>query len=109
MLLKKTIRDTEIDKINIFMEDNKWKDLANNVEKLHNGTEKDGIGKFLFEDLNWSTTDCQLAGHLGVILTEAEAWQYNKKQRGIKFKKINFNWRDKVKDYYQLQLLNDIE
>lgn len=31
------------------MQDGEWKALANNTAKLCIGTEKDGIGKFLYE------------------------------------------------------------
>jgi|GEM_PF-5049233 len=32
----------------MFMQDMEWKDLANDASKLYMGTEKDGIGKFLY-------------------------------------------------------------
>jgi len=37
---KKVVTDMEINKINIFMGNKEWKDLANNVEKLSNGNEQ---------------------------------------------------------------------
>jgi hypothetical protein len=77
--------------------------LANNVEKLAKHQEKEGIGKFLFTHFNWSPTDCQLAGHLGVILSLSGAWEYNGKKRGIKFKSIiKCNL---VNDYYHKSII----
>jgi hypothetical protein len=49
-------RFSRIDKINCshleklcgFMQDMEWKDLANDATKLYLGTEKEGIGKFIY-------------------------------------------------------------
>ncbi len=60
------ISKVDLDKIDIFMEGRNWVDLANNVEKINNGSEKDGLGKYLFQSLGWKPGDAQLASHLGV-------------------------------------------
>jgi len=61
------ITKTELDSINAYLSENEWIPLANNVEKLRNGTEKEGIGKFLYTELGWSEVDSQLASHLGAL------------------------------------------
>ena len=61
------------------MADAEWWPLANNVEKLANGTEKHGLGRFLYEQLGRDTAGAQLAGQLGVILTSAGVWDYHGK------------------------------
>lgn len=96
----KFVSREEIERLNKFMVKNQWFHLANNVEKLKNGNEKEGIGRFLYERLKWSTTDCQLAGHLGVIFSLSGAWEYNGKERGIKFRRLNQDWCDLIKVYY---------
>jgi len=104
IITEKEIFGHEIEKIEAFMGDREWKDLANNVEKLNNGKEKNGIGRFLFDELGWSTTDCQLAGHLGVIFVLSGLWQYNGEIRGIKFRKIEDGWKNKITNYYKSKL-----
>jgi len=109
ILNSKFIKASEIDRLDKYMGESSWIGLANNVEKLSKGIENEGIGMFMFKELNWSTTDSQLASHIGGILAASRVWLYNGKQRGIKFKKVSNSWRDKVKDYYKFRLLNDIE
>lgn len=90
--MPKIVRVDDLNRLDEYMGDGNWKDLANNVEKLANGTEKLGIGKFLCNDLGWTTTDAQLSGHLGVIFSRSKVWEYNGKMRGMKFKRISNNW-----------------
>jgi len=68
-----------------------------------------GTNRFLFEKLNWSTTDCQLAGHLGVIFTISGVWEYNGMKRGIRFRKISNNWKDKIEGYYRSKSVSYID
>lgn len=82
----RTITRTELMALLDAMSDGAWWPLANNVEKLTNGTEKDGLGSFLCERFGWTPTDAQLAGHLGVILSGAGVWDYNGRKRGIEFR-----------------------
>lgn len=99
--LTKIITAYELDQLDDYMKDGSWKYIANNVEKLAHGTEKVGIGVFLYDHLNWSGTEAQLSGHLGVILYKAGVWDYNGKMRGIQHKRISDNWRELVRKYYE--------
>ena len=81
-----TITRNELERLLAEMADGESWPLANNVEKLTNGTEQHGLGQFLCEQLGWTPTDAQLAGHLGVILTGAGVWNYNGRRRGIMFR-----------------------
>lgn len=83
--------------------------LANNVEKLAKHQEKEGIGKFLFSNFNWSPTDCQLSGHLGVILSLSGAWEYNGEKKGIKFKSIIKERCNLIKDYYHKSIFPEFD
>ena len=78
-----------------------WFPLANNVEKLSNGTEVEGIGKILY-DQGFNTTDCQTASHLGTIFYQAGIWLYNGKLNGIKFQKNPdvTEWCNHLRKYY---------
>ncbi len=85
------------------MSTDRWVPLANNVQKLTDRTEKEGIGKFMYEKFGWPVIDCQLAGHLGVIFFLAKAWHYNGKERGIEFmRKPNAGYQNIVNYYKKL-------
>jgi hypothetical protein len=77
--------------------------LANDVQKLKNGTEReDGIGFFLHNKLQWSTTDSQLASQLGSIFFNAVVWDSNGLQRNIKFNFIDVeNWGELIHSHYK--------
>jgi hypothetical protein len=75
----------EIQAIAIYVEQNGWTDLANNISKLGNGTEKEGIGKFLYNDLNCDITKCQASSQLSAIFTHAGIWEHNGKSRSMQF------------------------
>lgn len=62
---------SHLDKLCRFMEDLEWKDLANDVAKLYMGTEKDGIGKFMYR-LRPEVPYAQLSSQLVAIFTKLE-------------------------------------
>lgn len=99
--VKKITTAFELGQLDDYMKDGNWKSIANNVDKLAKGTEKVGIGVFLYNKLNWSGTDAQLSGHLGVIFYKAGVWDYNRKKRGIQHKRISDNWNESVRNYYE--------
>jgi len=82
----RTVTREELGRLLDAMSDGEWWPLANSVEKLTNGTEQHGLGKFLYEQLGWTCTEAQLAGHLGVILTSAGVWEWNDRKRDMKFR-----------------------
>lgn len=94
----------ELNQLDDYMKDGSWKYIANNVENLALGTEKPGIGIFLYDNLNWSGTEAQLSGHLGVIFYKSGTWDYNGKKRGIQHKRISDNWNESIKNYYESAL-----
>ena len=96
----KIIKAHELDLLNEYMADGYPKSLAHNVVKLANGTEKSGIGTFLYNDLSWLTKEAQLASHLGVIFYNAGVWGYNGKKRGIQHNRISDDWRELVTNLY---------
>lgn len=97
----KEISADEIALLQEFMSDQQWHRLSNNVAKLRDLTEQPGIGRFLVDNLGWSFTDAQLAGHLGVILTNCGVWDYNEKKSRIQHRRMQKSWKKPLSDYYR--------
>jgi len=110
-LVCKIIKEPEMNRLIEYLYDdnyfpNNWFPLSHNVEKLNNGTEKHGIGKFLYTTLNYSETDSQISSHIATIFYNANLWEWNNKKRGMEFKKKeNKLWCDTLKNVY----LNKVE
>lgn len=92
-----------IDRLCEFMQDREWKALANNASKLCMGTEKDGIGKFLYK-LRSEVSYAQLSSQLGAIFYQAGVWEWNEQKRGMKFLLLSENWQEKTTDCYRNSL-----
>lgn len=58
---KVTFTNDDIEKIVNYIELKQEVELANSVQKLSDGTEKDGIGKFIFETIEKKTSTAQAA------------------------------------------------
>ena len=91
------------------MQDMEWKYLANNASKLYNGTEKEGIGKFLYK-LRPEVSYAQLSSQLGAIFYHSKVWKWNEQKRGMKFLLLSQDWQQKTMQYYlfSLNLENEI-
>jgi hypothetical protein len=103
-----TISREDLEEVDEMMKHNQWVNLSNNVEKLKNSTEKNGLGKFLYEVLNWQVANAQLASQLAVIFSLSGAWKYNGLKRGMQFKKNNIDWKDRVMTYYLAELSDNV-
>jgi hypothetical protein len=86
-----------------FMQDMEWKDLANDAAKLYTGTEKDGIGKFLYR-LRPEIPYAQLSSHLAAIFYHSEVWKWNEQRRGMKFSQLSEDWQQRTMQYYLISL-----
>ncbi|MHC1754628.1 MAG: hypothetical protein AB9861_04220 [Methanosarcina sp.] len=91
---------SHLDKLHEFMQDREWKDLANDAAKLYTGTEKDGIGKFLYR-LRQEVTYAQLSSQLAAIFYHSEVWEWNEQKRGMKFLLLPGSWQEKTMYYYR--------
>ncbi len=100
-----TVSNEHLNKLGKYMEEGDWKDLANNVEKLRKGTEKDGIGSFIYS-LRADPSYAQLSSHLGAIFYHSGVWKWNGQKRGIKFLQNSDNWCEKITYYYHDSLKN---
>jgi hypothetical protein len=66
--------------------------LSNSVSKLQDGTEKDGIGKFIYENIKSDTTFAQTASQLVSIFVKANILEYNGKKRNMEFWLVDEEW-----------------
>lgn len=90
------------------MHGREWKDLANGAAKLYNGTEKDGIGRFLYR-LRLEVPYAQLSSQLASIFYHAEVWECNEQKRGMKFFLLFGSWWEKTMKYYRNSLNTENE
>ena len=98
--LESTILKSDLEKINNYLSLDKWTHLANNVEKLGDMTEKEGLGSYLVFELGYSPGEGQLASHLAALHCIAKIWESNGKQRGMMFRKRSDNWRGFLENLY---------
>ena len=73
--------------------------LANNVEKLANGTEKEGLGSFIYNTISRETVDAQASSHIAAILFEIGVFDYNGAKRGMEFWVIDSAWEQRFLEY----------
>ena len=100
----RAISSKDLNAVINYVSADKWHDLGNNVAKIKNGIEKEGIGKFLHETLKWPPADCQLASHIGALFFKSGVWNYNGKKKGIKFKGTGIDWCQSTIKYYKKTL-----
>lgn len=82
-----------LDQIHSYVSNNNWTHLANSVSKISNGTEKYGIGRFIYEYLNLSVSEAQLASHIAALFCQAGIWESNGVVKGMMFRKIKDDWK----------------
>ena len=99
---------SNLDKLQGFMQDREWKDLANNAEKLYTGTEKEGIGKFLYR-LRAEVPYAHLSSQLAAIFYHSEVWEWNEQKIGMKFQLLPGNWQERTMRYYRSSLDSENE
>ena len=75
--------------------------LANNVEKLADGTEQEGLGRFMYETFGRITVEAQTSSQLAAIFVEAGIWQWNGKQMSMTFKANAVDWKNVLRKYYE--------
>ncbi len=90
-------------KLDEFMQDREWKDLANNAVNLYRGREKEGIGKFLYR-MRPEVPYAHLSSQLGAIFYQSEVWEWNEQKRGMKFLLLEGDWQEKTLEYYRSSL-----
>ena len=76
----------------------RWIPLANNVEKMYSGTEKEGLGTTIYALKPGDTMHAQGASYLGVVLERAKIFEWNGKKKGIAWR-----FRNDVDDIASLE------
>lgn len=94
-------RKTELDELNAFVAGREWTALASDVQKLHHGTEKEGLGQFLKETLGMNVAAAQGASQLAAIFVRAGVWEDNHRRRGMAFRSLTPDWQGTVESYYE--------
>jgi len=79
---------------------NDWFPLANNVERLGNGTEIPGLGRTILDAYPCNIEQAQAASYLGPIMEDMGLFEWNGKARGIA-------WRLTCEPRIQLPELDD--
>lgn len=67
--------------------------LANNVVKIHNGTEKKGLGSFIYNQFDKDINKAQAASQLAAILVNTGIYDYNGVTRNMEFWIKNSDWQ----------------
>lgn len=62
--------------------------LANNVDRLSNGTERPGLGRLVLDQRPCDVSHAQGSSYLGVVLEECGFLEWNGKHRGIQWRLI---------------------
>lgn len=101
--------DSELDKIIKYIKDNDRVSLANNVEKLKKGLEKDGLGKFVFNNIESEITKAQSVSQIVAILHKVGALYYNNAKKNMEFWVSEKDWKRCVKEYIKQQNNKQLE
>jgi hypothetical protein len=100
------ISRSHLDRLCVYMQDREWNDLANGAVKLYMGTEKEGIGKYIYR-LRPEISYAHLSSQLGAIFYNSGVWKWNEQKRGMKFLLISKDWQEKTMKYYEFSLKNE--
>ena len=66
--------------------------LANNVEKLANGSERLGLGSVILEQKPGDIYHAQGSSYLGVVMEECHYFEWNGKHKGIHWRLVDTNF-----------------
>lgn len=91
----------DLDRIHSYVKKNNWTHLANSVSKVPNGTEKEGIGRFMYEELGLTVNDAQLASHISALFCQAGIWESNGVVKGMMFRNVKDDWKITLIDLYK--------
>lgn len=75
--------------------------LSNNVDTVRKGTEKDGIGKYIYENIKKDLYFQQSSSQLVSILYNANILFYNIEKNNMKFWIKDLNWKRKIVDFIE--------
>ncbi len=67
--------------------------LSNNVEKIKNGTEIEGLGKFVFNEIKKNTSYAQSMSQFVAIMVKLGIFEYNGAKKLLEFWLVNEDWQ----------------
>jgi len=76
----------ELEALVAWMAERQWVRLECLPARLRDGTAKEGMGRFLVEQLGWPAFEATFASHIAAVLTAAEILTWNGKRRGMAFR-----------------------
>ena len=88
-----TFSINEIEQIIQFTLSNGNVPLANSVDKMHKGTEKIGLGSFIYKHFDKDITKAQAASQLAAILVKTGIFDFNGVTRNMEFWIKNKDWQ----------------
>jgi len=91
--------NNELEKIMLYIKQGERISLANNVAKLKNGTEKEGIGHYIYNYLERKIDKAQSASQLVAIMVKANVLGYNEAKKNMEFWINDMNWRERMLNY----------
>lgn len=82
------VQRDELEALLAWMAEREWVRLECLPGKLRDGTAKEGLGRFVHEQLGWPPTEAPFASHLAAVLTAAEVLAWNGSKRGMAFRHV---------------------
>ena len=68
------------------------------VERMNNLTERDGLGMFVFSNIEANTAFAQATSQVAALMVEAGIFKYNGALKGMKFWMYNYDWRTQLEE-----------
>lgn len=97
--------NNEIDLLMLYVKQNERVKLANNVTKIQEGTEKDGIGNFIYNNISkniskaQALSKAQAASQLVSIFYNTKVLFFNQRKINMEFWIDNIDWRERILSY----------
>lgn len=89
----------EIDMLIEYIKQSERVPLANNIQKLQDGTEKDGIGKYIYNNIIKNNDKAQSASQFVSIFLQINILGYNGKKSNMEFWVINMDWKERILEF----------
>lgn len=91
-----TFSNYEIDGLIEYIKGKSRVPLGNSVSGVSDGTEKDGIGTYIYNNIDKNTSLVQTASQLVSILYNTDVLYYNNKKKGMEFWINKSNWKEQL-------------
>lgn len=99
-----TFNNDEIDGLMEYINKRERVPLGNSVSKVIDGTEKDGIGTYIYSNIAKNTSIVQTASQLVSILYNTNVLYYNNQKKSMEFWINNRNWKEQLLKYMKIYI-----